>query len=150
MPEEIVFKTKPEIALEQLRWACAAGLPRGVVLLDAGYGNNTDLRTDITALGLTYVAGILSKTTVWAPGTEPLPPKRWSGRGRPPTRPRRDAKHQPVSVKELALGLSKRAWRTIEWREGSAERLSSRFARVRVRAAHRDDQRADHGRRNGC
>ena len=41
-----------------------------------------------------------------------------------------------VSVKELALGLGKKAWRTINWREGSAEPLSSRFARVRVRAAH--------------
>jgi len=59
VPEEIVFQTKPEIALEQLRWACAAGLPRGVVLLDAGYGNHTSLRTEIGALDLTYVAGIL-------------------------------------------------------------------------------------------
>ena len=65
VPEQIEFATKPEIALEQLRWACAAGLPRGVVLLDAGYGNNSELRADITALDLTYVAGILSTTTVW-------------------------------------------------------------------------------------
>jgi len=72
---------------------------------------------------------------VWAPGTKPLPPKRWSGRGRRPTRPRRSAKHKPVSVKQLALGLPKRAWRTIGWREGSVDRLSSRFARLRVRAA---------------
>ena len=83
VPEQIEFATKPEIALEQLRWACAAGLPRGVVLLDAGYGNNSELRADITALDLTYVAGILSTTTVWLPGAAPLPPKRWSGRGRP-------------------------------------------------------------------
>ena len=69
VPEDIAFATKPEIALEQLRWACAAGLPRGVVLLDAGYGNNSELRTEITTLDLTYVAGILSTTTVWAPGT---------------------------------------------------------------------------------
>ena len=66
VPEEVVFKTKPEIALDQLRWACAAGLPRGVALLDASYGNNSELRAEITALGLTYVAGILSTTTVWA------------------------------------------------------------------------------------
>ena len=143
VPEHIGFATKPEIALEQLRWACAAGLPRGVVLLDAGYGNNSALRADIAALDLSYVAGILSTTTVWAPSTAPLPPKRWSGRGRPMTRLRRDARHQPVSVKELALGLSKRAWRTIEWREGTAEPLVSRFARVRIRVAHRDDQRTD-------
>jgi SRSO17 transposase len=143
VPEEIGFKTKHEIALEQLRWACAAGLPRGVVLMDAGYGNNSNLRADITALQLTYVVGILSNTTVWAPGTGPLPAKKWSGRGRPPKRLRRDAEHWPVSVKELALGLPKRAWRTIEWREGSAERLSSRFARVRIRVARRDEKRSE-------
>ena len=89
VPEDVAFKTKPEIALEQLRWACEAGLPRGVALLDAGYGNNSELRADITELGLTYAAGILSTTTVWAPGTGPLPPKRWSGRGRPPKLMRR-------------------------------------------------------------
>jgi SRSO17 transposase len=138
VPDDVGFKTKHEIALDQLRWACAAGLPRGVVLMDAGYGNNGDLRADITALELPYVAGILSTTTVWAPGKAPLAPKNWSGRGRPPKLIRRDHKHQPIPVKELARGLPKRAWRTIEWREGAAERLSSRFARVRVRVARRD------------
>ena len=97
-----MFKTKPEIALEQLRFACAAGLPRGVVLLDAGYGNNSALRAEITSLGLTYAAGILSTTPVWAQGAQPLPAKTWSGRGRPPKLMRRD-KHRPVSVKALAL-----------------------------------------------
>jgi SRSO17 transposase len=138
VPEDVAFKTKHEIALEQLRWACEAGLPRGVGLLDAGYGNNSELRADIAALGLSYVAGILSNTTVWALGTGPLPAKKWSGRGRPTKLLRRDATHQPVSVKKLALALPKRAWHAITWREGTAERLSSRFARVRVRAARRD------------
>ena len=59
VPEEIGFKTKPEIALEQIRAAYQVGLPRGVVLMDAGYGANTQLRMDISALGLTYVAGVL-------------------------------------------------------------------------------------------
>jgi SRSO17 transposase len=138
VPEEISFKTKPEIALEQLRWACEAGLARGVVLMDAGYGAETDLRTNITMLGLRYVAGTRPNTTVWRSGTAPLPPKRWSGRGRPPKLMRRDGKHQPISVKQLALGLPARAWRTIKWREGSTDWLSSRFARVRVCVAHRD------------
>ena len=143
VPTEIGFKTKHQIALDQLDWACTTGLPRGVVLMDAGYGNNSNLRADIAALGLAYVASILSNTTVWPHGTGPLPAKRWSGRGRPPKRLQRDAEHWPISVKDLALGLPKRAWRTIEWREGSAEFLSSRFARVRVRAARRDDQRSE-------
>jgi SRSO17 transposase len=138
VPEEATFKTKPAIALEQLRWACAAGLPRGVVLMDAGYGTDTDLRTSLTALGLSYVAGIQPQTSVWAPGTGPRPPKNWSGHGRPPKLLRRDGKHPPISVKKFALGLPTRAWRKITWREGTAEQLSSRFARVRVRAAHRD------------
>src|SRR5256884_1253841 len=64
VPKEVTFKTKPAIALEQLRWACAAGLPRGVVLMDAGYGTDTDLRTSITELGLSYVAGIQPQTSV--------------------------------------------------------------------------------------
>src|SRR5271166_2562316 len=91
VPADISFKTKHEIALDQLRWACSAGLPRGVVLMDAGYGNNSDFRSQINALGLEYVVGIQSNTTVWPPGTGPLPAKEWSGRGRPPKRLQRDA-----------------------------------------------------------
>ena len=138
VPEDLGFATKPEIALAQIEAACTAGLPRGVVLMDAGYGCNTALRTGISALELHYVAGILPNTSVWASGTGPLPPKKWSGNGRPPKLIRRDDKHRPISVKELAIGLPKRAWRTIVWREGTTDLLSSRFARVRIRAAHRD------------
>jgi hypothetical protein len=65
IPDEIDFKTKPEIALEQIKAALKAGLSRGVVLMDAAYGCNTDLRAGISALALTYVAGILPNTTVW-------------------------------------------------------------------------------------
>src|SRR3954463_7053011 len=141
IPETVGFLTKPEIALEQIRVACAAGLPRGVVLMDAGYGTNTRLREEISALGLSYVAGIPPQTSVWPPGTAPLPPLPWSGRGRPPKLMRRDAEHCPGSVKAVALGLPPASWQTISWREGSAGALTSRFARVRVRAAHRDEWR---------
>jgi SRSO17 transposase len=138
VPEDIEFATKPEIALDQIRWACATGLPRGVVLMDAGYGCNTELRAGVSALALSYVAGIQPQTSVWIAGTGPLPAKKWSGCGRPPKLVRRDDKHQPISVKELAFSLPARAWRTIKWREGTHDVLSSRFARLRVRAAHRD------------
>ena len=40
VPEEIAFKTKPEIALEQIRWACEVGLPGNMALMDAGYGHD--------------------------------------------------------------------------------------------------------------
>ena len=96
MPEEIGFETKPEIALEQMRGACTAGLPRGVVLLDAGYGNDTHLRTQISALGLSYVAGIPSDTTRCGRPAPTVATQAmvWS---RPATdTATRRAKHQPV------------------------------------------------------
>src|SRR4029079_17083728 len=96
IPETVGFLTKPEIALEQIQAAWAAGLPRGVVLMDAGYGSNTRLREEIGALGLSYVAGIPPQTAIWPPGMAPLPPLPWSGRGRPPKLMRRDAEHHPV------------------------------------------------------
>lgn len=102
VPETIAFQTKPEIAFGQISAAQAAGLPQGVVLMDAGYGNDTGLRTEITALGLRYVAGIGPNTSVWPPGTGPLPPQHGRGRGRPPKLLRRDGEHQPLSVKALA------------------------------------------------
>jgi SRSO17 transposase len=53
---------------------------------------------------------------------------------------RRDERHQPISAKALALNLATEAWQTITWREGAADWLSSRFARQRVRPAHRDTE----------
>jgi len=144
VPKGIKFASKTDIALAQIEAACAAGIPRGVVLMDHAYGGSLELRTSMSALGLRYVASIDPQTSVWAPGVEPLPPKPWSGRGgKPSKRLRRDGQHRPCSVKQLALGLPKRAWRTIRWREGTADWLSSRFARVRVRPARGDDRMAE-------
>ena len=139
VPEASVFQTKPEIALEQIKAARTAGRPQGVVLMDAGYGNDTSLRTQITAIGMRYVAGIGPNTSVWPPGAAPLTPQARSGRGRPQQRLQRDQQHQPISVKALALSLPEEAWQTITWREGTADGLASRFARRRVRPAHRDN-----------
>jgi SRSO17 transposase len=142
VPGEVVFQSKPEIALEQLRQAIADGVPRGVVVTDAGYGNDTDFRDGITALDLPYVAGIQGSTTLWPPGTAPLPAKPWSGKGRPPTRLRRDAQHQPLAAAKLAVALPADAWQQVTWREGTAGTLRSRFAAVRMRPAHRDTDRS--------
>jgi SRSO17 transposase len=143
IPPEISFRTKPQIALEQLTQAVADAVPRGVVLADPAYGNDTDLRDGITALNLLYCVGIQGSTTVWPPGTGPLPPKPWSGKGRRATRRRRDDDHQPLTAKALALGLPDEAYRIVSWREGSRGELTSRFAALRVRPAHRDYTRDD-------
>ncbi len=141
VPKDVRFKTKPQIALDQIRAAHAAGVAPGIVLADAGYGANSDFRAGVSALNLPYVAGIQSTPSVWPPGQAPLPPKRWSGRGQRPCNVQRDDQHKPVSVKELALSLGKKAWRSVTWREGSNAPLASRFAAVRVHLAARDYKR---------
>jgi SRSO17 transposase len=138
VPETITFQTKPEIALKQIKTALEAGIPAGVALADAGYGVDAKFRSGLTALGLAYVVGVQSTLSVWPPGMEPLPPPPWAGRGRTPTRLRRDSEHQPVSAKQLSMNLPSDAWREVTWREGTNDPLCSRFAAVRIRPASRD------------
>ena len=130
VPRDLSFKTKPEIALEQIRWACEAGLPRGVALMDGAYGTDSRLRTGMTALGVSYVVGIQPKILVWPPGTGPR------RKSKPLNNTGRRDEPDLISAKKLALDLPENEWCTIDWREGSAERLSSHFARVRVRVGH--------------
>lgn len=141
VPKEVKFLTKPKIALEQIRAAKAAGVVVGIVLADAAYGNDTSWREELSGMELGYCVGVESSTTVWAPGTGPLPPKAQNPMGRPPTRWRRGPGATPLSVKALAESLKSRRWQTVSWRAGSHAVLSSRFAALRVRAAHRDEKR---------
>lgn len=138
VPEDVRFQTKPQIALSQIEAAMKAGVTRGVVLADAGYGVDGAFRARLTALGLTYAVGVQPTLSVWPPGKQPLPAKPWSGKGRPPSRVRRDEDHRPLSAKALAQRLPAEAWSHVEWREGSNQTLSSCFAAVRLRPASRD------------
>src|SRR5688572_11846968 len=112
VPDDIAFQTKPKIALDQLAWACAAGLPRGVVLMDSAYGTDATLRRGTRELGLDYSAAVYARTLVeGSKGNE-----------------------GKMTAEALARSLPERAWKMIAWRQGSAEPLRSCFARVRVRA----------------
>ena len=140
VPKDIRFKTKPEIALNQIRWACEAGLPRGVALMDAAYGVDSRLRTGMTALGVSYVVGIQPKLLMWPPGTEP---KR---KGRPLNNTGRRDEPDLISAKRITRDLPNESWQTIPWREGSAEWLSSRFAAAsggKAKRAHRLQRRTN-------
>lgn len=114
VPPKTPFKTKPQIALEQIRGAMEAGVSPGVILADGGYGVNSAMRLSLTEWGLTYVVGITSAIKVIRAD---------------------DPKSKRVSVKELARRLPNRAWRTVVWRDGTNVKLRSRFARVLVRTA---------------
>lgn len=143
VPREIGFLEKWRIALGEIDRLLAEGLSPAPVVADAGYGDTTEFRDALTARGLSYAVGIKGETTVWPPGTQPLPPRPYTGRGRPPTRLRRNGEHRPVSVRALADLLPTTAWTTLRWREGTRGTMASRFAAARVRAAHRDELRSE-------
>jgi SRSO17 transposase len=132
VPPHLTFRTKIEMALDQIRHAVAAGLPRGIVLADAAYGGARSFRDALRDLALSYALGIESNTTVVpviAPGHAAASD--------------RSVKVQAgaVRVDVLAGEWEPRDWRTVSWREGSAGQLSGRFAARRVQVAptrHRD------------
>lgn len=142
VPAEIAFRTKGQIAREQINAALAADVPCGIVLADAAYGDEADFRDGLTEQRLDYVLAVRSATGVWWDRHQPAPSPP-NARGRPRTRLTRDAQHQPIRVLELARSLPATHWRRVTWRAGTSGKLSSRFARVRVRAAHRDRARAE-------
>ncbi len=145
VPKEVAFRKKWEIALAEIDRLLADDLPRAPVLADAGYGVATAFREQLTARQLLYAVGVSEDVTVWPEGTEPLRPRVASahGMGRPRKLLRRDAQHKPLSVKALALSRPPTQWAEVRWREGTKGAMRSRFAALRVRAAHRDYWRTE-------
>jgi len=123
---------------EEIERALTENIPRGIVLADAAYGTESDFRDWLRSQELDYVLGVRISTSVWWGRHQPAQAPPRSTRGRPRTRVQRDAKHQPISVLEVARALPPKMWRNITWRQGSCKPLSSRFARVRMRAANQN------------
>jgi SRSO17 transposase len=120
IPDEIEFRTKPELAIGMIRRAVDDDLPRGVVLGDSAFGDSSEFRADIRALDLHYAVGIKATTKVW----------RVDRYGR---------RHgEAISVKKLAQRLGRKRFRNVTWRDATRGPLWSRFVRLRVVAAHDD------------
>ena len=114
IPEQVQFKTKPELALDMIRRAVHAGIPPGVVLADSAYGSSRAFRQGVRSLGLDYAVGVDPKTTICVLDTQ----------GRPGA---------VTSVSELAFGIHERGgFRHCTWRKGTKEDLTARFALRRV------------------
>jgi SRSO17 transposase len=136
VPAEVKFQTKGALALAQIDELLSEEIPLAPIVADAGYGASTQFREALTERGLSYAVGILPDTSLWIADDEPRAhsPKT----GHESTRLRRTGEQQPVLARDLAQGLPRRAWETVSWREGTKGMMRSRFARVRVRVAHRD------------
>lgn len=139
VPDEVIFRKKWEIALDEVDRLQSLGVPSAPILADAGYGVVTEFREALAQRARTYAVGIPGEVTVWTGGRLPLPPKPWSGRGRRPTAWRMPPGNRPISVAAVAQELPASAWQTVTWRQGSTKPMRSRFAALRIRAAHRQE-----------
>jgi SRSO17 transposase len=136
IPEQVEFKTKPELGVELLQRASGWAVPKAPVLGDAAYGDNAELRERLHHAEFQYVLSVSAQAAVFAPGSVFAVPERKGAAGRPRGRLRPDRK--PQAIAELIVGLDRKDWQTVAFRDGpDGEPMSSRFAFVRVRAAHR-------------
>lgn len=136
VPDDVLFRTKWQIGLEQIDAARRAGVRDHVVLADAGFGDVKEFRDGLADRRLRYVVGIQSVVRVWAPGTSPIAPVEPAGKtkGRP-RKKFRTGHDKPVAVVDFAASVGPGALKTLTWREGSRGPQRSRFGAIRVRTA---------------
>ena len=137
VPDDVVFKTKWEIALDQLDDAIERGVRKHVVLADAGFGDITEFRERLQHKEFTYVVGAASTIKVWKPGTGPVAPADLpkKAKGRPATK-YRTGDVKPVTLVELATSYGSVGLKNLTWREGSRGPQRSRFGAARVKTSH--------------
>lgn len=135
IPEEVVFKTKPQLAADLCARAAGWQLPQAPILADVAYGDDTTFRTDLHEAEFEYLLAVRAGTSVYGPETIFAVPPREGSLGRPRTVARPDRK--PESARALAERLPAKAWRTLPCRTTPAgEDVSSRFAFVRIVATN--------------
>jgi SRSO17 transposase len=119
VPDEVVFRTKPELALEMLSEACAAGIPIRWVGGDTVYGDSPVFVAGVRQLAKEYVLDTACDTHVWTeePKVVAAEDRPWSGRGPRPSKP--EVVGQTRQVDEVIAALPKSAWKRVLIAEGS-------------------------------
>jgi SRSO17 transposase len=120
--DEVVARSKGEIALAELDRLIAADVRFGVVLADAGYGASAAFRHGLSERGLTWAVGIPRNQKVYGVEVQLLPPTGRKRRPAPDQEPR-----------EADAVLADLPWRRVTWRHGTKGPLAAQFAATRVR-----------------
>jgi SRSO17 transposase len=124
IPDDVVFKTRHDLALDLIVRALEDGVPGDIVLSDSAYGDSYEFREAVRVLGFDYALGIHATTAMW----------RLDGR--------EHCRGDPKTARAIADALPERAFRTLTWREGTMPgqrgKLRSRFHFCRVKVAHHD------------
>jgi SRSO17 transposase len=132
IPDEVQFKTKPELGAELVERAAGWELPAVPVLGDQAYGDDSKLRDRLDAAGVAYVFSVGGAASVFAPETVFVVPERDGTVGRSRKRLRPD--RQPESIAALVARLGARAGQTVSFRDGpDGKPVTSRFIFTRVR-----------------
>jgi SRSO17 transposase len=132
VPEEITFKTKPELALDLIDEVKAWGLQDRLVLTDSGYGDVYEFRQGLRNRGLNYVVQVSGGLMAWTEDPHPAEPPMKRGGKIPRKRFYANDFPPPRSLCQIAKDLPSQSWKKVTWREGTKGPLSSRFARVIV------------------
>jgi len=139
IPVELEFQTKPALGGELIARAAGWKIRRAPVLGDQAYGNDAKLRARLHGDGIDYVLSVGGECDVYDPGTRfAVPPRKPGSRGPAPSALRTE--EDPASIKDLIAGLDATAWQTVCFRDADGQQLTSRFAFVRVIAAHPIDR----------
>ena len=135
IPADVEFQTKPALGGDLVTRAAGWKIRRAPVLGDQAYGNDAKLRTRLHAEGIDYVLSVGAECDVFEPGTVfAVPPRKPGSRGPVPSALRTDS--EPQSIAELVAGLDPDAFQAVAFRDIDGQQLVSRFAFVRVIAAH--------------
>ena len=119
VPDGLIFRTKPELALEMLADAVTERVPFRWVGGDSIYGNSPTFVQGVRQLGKWYVLDTSSEAHVWTEEPQVIPPERRPkpSRGRPYTQPLVIGTSQQVV--DVIATLPSDAWRRITVAEGS-------------------------------
>jgi SRSO17 transposase len=132
VPDEVAFRPKWRIALDEVRQLKRKGVGFGTVLADAGYGVCADFRRGLSEEQLLWAVGIISEQKLYPVNARVRMP-RDPEVGRP--RKRAVPTHARRSAKDIIAQRGEKAWRRISWRDGTKGPLAAEFIAVRVRAA---------------
>jgi SRSO17 transposase len=132
VPDELIFKTKPELAVGMLKHAWAQGVPMAWVTGDEVYGDAPYLRDAVAGAGKMYVLAVAANTPVWQERPTVEEPV-GGGKGRPRTKPRlAEGAPSAETVATVIAARSAEDWQRLTVSEGEKGPRTYDWTRVRV------------------
>lgn len=134
VPEDIAFRTKPELALELIR-TVGPKIRHGWVTFDEGYGKDPAFLSGLEDLGERYIGEVPKTCRGWLHRPKVQEPPVNRPRSKPRVAP---GEPKPQTVEELAAALPASAWKRQAFREGTKGTQQAHFSVIRF-VMERDD-----------